>query len=363
MLSALMMAPYAYCDSSDGKDGDFSGCTQISTVFYPSTYTLPQGSPYYYSWNYYQELYDRNNYTQYACPSDPFEQEPELCSNGVWDVDEDGIDCGGICSDQCDQLSCFSPYESWQDIDTGELICVAWYDADDYGNCPPGTKSYSDFYGENSGTGKDCVAFQPDYGGGYGSPVPTSSNDDQPEEDEASAPTPYYPDTYTETSTSDTTTTDNGDGTTTTTTTTTTGSDGTGTTTTTTTTDNGDGTRTTTTTTDETIPEEENPDNYDYTVDDKSDEYDSDITDQLPEEKDINTLLSVFDNALPYAAIITGSEIQTSGATCSMTFDYHGHTIEFGFCSDAATNTFNFMAPIITFCATLAGILVIFGKD
>lgn len=405
---------HRFTDLSVSDSGSFSSTPSYTTWGF---YYVSSGKIYWRNtsgWKIYDDDGYNSSYTGYTCEelgyfsvvdiSDPNNKEteyttdPATCSNNVKDDDETGIDCGGSCSDEC-IISCpeFAVYTSCSDcsVDDDNYPGVCLYNAatETDGSCPDGY-IYDDTDGGCDRFASDILYSDQDYIDNSEDNLSTETSGSI-----SSVLTDYY-ETNPDTSgaTTEISIVENEDGTyTTTTTKTNTNSDGSYSTTTTVINESSDGSSTSTTTTsnysstgsltgsststtstdsdgnttassnesgDEAEDAEEDYDGIDYSIDYGEDtDYSSDITDDTPEELDLTQLFESFTDASPFSSIITGSTIETSGASCSLSFDYKGQTVEMGFCSDLATNTFDFMAPILVFTSTVFGIFIIFGKD
>jgi hypothetical protein len=339
---------------------DYSGSTAFKYVS-DLTGTLSDGSTVTYG-QLYKQAYVY--WTDVDCDSELCSvgdciTESTTCQNGSWDDDEEGIDCGGDCTDSCDSQSCYSGY-TYYAAEDGDY-CIASTDPDALGNCPDGYESYYETYGEYSETiDGDCITFDMSHNDGYS--YPTSSTDEVELDDGSTVPSGF--DVSVVTYSTDevyTVSTDDDGNTTTTKTTTVTGSDGTSTTTTSTTTTDSDGNSTTSTTTTEEGTVEENYDNYDYDVEDYEDSYTGTYSDEdIPEESSLTDILDYFD-VTEYTSIITDTKIEIASTYCANTFTYQGKDIDFGFCSDNATTLFAFMSPFILFSATVFALFILFS--
>ncbi|MCF6205081.1 MAG: hypothetical protein L3J59_15665 [Methylococcaceae bacterium] len=339
------------------------------------------------SYNFYSGKSCSNDYPDYDSwdsNGDPVTNEPISCTNGTKDPDEDGLDCGGVCTDACDSSACYPPAKltfMWNDSEGNPVYnCMFQTSPDSYKNCPSGYYLNADK--------SICVSTDSDNNNGL--PESYYSGDWDVLPDGTTIPPPSWEPTDDTTSTSyDPTETvvNNGDGTETVTRTDTTKKynpdtdtwDTTGTKDTTVvrpenspsgtgfTSDGSGGSAvapgyegSVVDTSD--VPTEDNPENYDYTTPDEP-EYDSDLTDLTPDEDDITGLWQTIFDASPYASIINNTTIETSGAICESVFYYNGHPVRFGFCGDLASDLFSFMSSIIVFCSGVYALFIVFGKD
>lgn len=279
-----------------------------------------------------------------ACPS-----EPITCGNGVKDGDETGIDCGGSCIASC-VIACPPGTEELLGTD-GQPACFWTSVTDDYGNCPPGTTS-----SEALGIAGACYK-EYDYVSAAGTiEVPTVSG--------PSMGTGTFSVVEFETPES---IVNNGDGTSTgTVTTTTTDSNGNSTTTTKTTDytgENGTGDIAgTTTQTDKDVAPEENPENYDYQLEEG--EYDGEISsDDIPDKESITELVQGFMSDNPVVTTITGSGIDLESSLSQLTWTYPPTGTDIVFDLSDRGGVLSYMGFILVFLSGISSYYIIVGRQ
>lgn len=86
-----------------------------------------------------------------------------------------------------------------------------------------------------------------------------------------------------------------------------------------------------------------------------------DNTFELPENKDFlapvkNFFENVFDS-IPFVSVLNTANIETSGATSQVDFDYKGHQFGFDFADHAST--YSFMSSVIIFCASILFVIIL----
>ena len=274
-------------------------------------------------------------------------QIPPEYTNGVQDLDETGIDCGGSNPTPC-VSSCPGGTEEVNGFD-GDPGCY-WYGlTDSYGNCPPGSSSSAAY-----GLPKGCYK-KYDYILAASTITP-----------ETITPPTFSKGSFSVVeSTSPTQTMDNGDGTSTKTdVTTSTDSKGNSKTTTTTSIVNNDTNQviSSTTTINEDTPEEENPDNYDIPGPIPV-EYDHNLEAGVdyPDETDLESLLDSFsDNSV--ISSIKNSGISLSSSSCSISATMFNHQFAISFCDPQIIEWLSYLGVLLVSITYLTTPFIIFGR-
>jgi len=299
--------------------------------------------------------------------SDPTPQEPATCSDGIVSGDETGVDCGGSCANECNDLSCPPGYEVLLDntVSPAEEKCFQIGPQDEYGNCPPGWTP-SETWGDGSASAGWCLrTAEPQYVFDQSDPQYSDINSSMA----TSSTSDNYDTTTTTTSTSSNTSiVTNPDSTTTTTTTSTTtnSADNSTSTTTTTTVRDADNNIVSQTTETETTPDwTEEEENYSPsilpTVPEESSLTDYDSND-VPFEDDIGGLLDTWITSNPISTFINNTQVTTSAPVSTLTLDYKGENIIIDMGKPWMENIYSMIKSFMLGISALLGIFIIFRR-
>lgn len=357
---SLAFVPLSYAVVPDGTEYDLSTCSYVNWGCYgEGGWSFSENASAYYEPVSVPCPDPTEAYKYYSCSTPP-EALTDLCDNGVPDSGEEGIDCGGSCSADC-ELYC--PYGSSVNYDSdGVAFCAYSVPSDSYGNCPSGyiPSSFSD-------GSSDCLASPP---GDTPFPEPTAAapTSNPFESDTDSSPVSFTGGSYSSyTDTSTSSPVDNGDGTSTTSTTTnSTNADGsTSTTTTSTTYNNSTGAPiSSTTSTSGVTSVEENPENYDLQSAGSGDFSGMALGDgDIPAEDDYQSWFDSQVSSNPVVSAIESLSVTTSAPVCSIQGVVMGQTVAFSMCGDLYTDTFSMMGNVLVFLAGVFGYFIIVGRD
>jgi len=311
--------------------------------------------------------------TDAGCPA-----EPSTCQNGVQDGDETGQDCGGSCVIECSEVC--PPGYQWltDDCQGGGSKCTWLYSGDVYGGCQPGSYGLDTYcsdspYVQDGSFSDYCISFADtvsqaaDPDADPSEPSPDNPAGNTSDTSQATDP-PTQPAQETQSTDTQISETDNGDGTVTRVTNITinkTSPSGSGTTTTETTRteviDSATGkVLSSNETTNTTLPPEENPDNYDYSL--SSPDYQGYSSADAPGEQSITGLLESWVSSNPVTDEIKKAQIITTNEAACFDYTYKSSLVSFCFDKPFMSNFYIVFKGILISLASIVGIFIIFKR-